>query len=225
MCSEGVNLPTYDRGYQHQTHPYDSKEVIQIESICVQNPESCVFHNPMLITHVSRGCLLAESLRFQRGLVFKAHRLLYHLSLGLRVKEKRRRVLSTTGMRWNLPHGLVAVQMSLYLHISKVEPSSKVDLDSQPAAMLTAACRCLATQGPWWGYSTVNFTETLSFFGDKCPQNGSKNGQMVPRTTLGCPHEGPRVVPCVDLVQLGVLLLGHHLRYLRGIQLVSLGQL
>ena len=51
-----------------------------------------------------------------------------------------------------------------------------------------------ATQGPSWGYLKVNFQETLSFFGDKCPQNGSKNDPMVPRTTLGCPHEGPRVV-------------------------------
>ena len=42
-----------------------------------------------------------------------------------------------------------------------------------------------ATQGPSWGYLN---------FGDECPQNGSKNDPMVPRTTLGCPHEGPRVV-------------------------------
>ena len=30
-------------------------------------------------------------------------------------------------------------------------------------------------------------------FGDKCPQNGSKNDKMAPRTTLRCPHEGPRL--------------------------------
>jgi hypothetical protein len=32
--------------------------------------------------------------------------------------------------------------------------------------------------------SNVNFRETLSMFGDKCPQNGSKNNPMAPRTTL-----------------------------------------
>ena len=39
----------------------------------------------------------------------------------------------------------------------------------------------------------VTFSEILSFFGDKCPQNGAKNDTMAPRTTLKCPHEGPRV--------------------------------
>ena len=44
------------------------------------------------------------------------------------------------------------------------------------------------------GISKVDFQETLSIFGDKCPQNGSKNDPMAPRTTLECPHEGPSVV-------------------------------
>ena len=44
-------------------------------------------------------------------------------------------------------------------------------------------------------YLKVNSQETLSIFGDTCPKNGSKNDPMVPRTTLGCPHEGPRVAP------------------------------
>jgi hypothetical protein len=44
------------------------------------------------------------------------------------------------------------------------------------------------------GVFKSQFIEHLSFFGDKYPQNGSKNDPMVPRTTLGCPHEGPRVV-------------------------------
>ena len=44
------------------------------------------------------------------------------------------------------------------------------------------------------GISKVNFQETLSSFGDKCPQNGSKNGLRAPRTGLGCPHIGPSVV-------------------------------
>ena len=56
-----------------------------------------------------------------------------------------------------------------------------------------SGCMC-TTQGPSWGYLKVNSSETLSFFGDEYPQNGSKNDQMVPRTTMGCPHEGPRVV-------------------------------
>ena len=51
------------------------------------------------------------------------------------------------------------------------------------------------TQGPSWGYLKVIFSETLSFFGDKCPQNGSKNEPMAPRTNLECPHIGV----CVDL--------------------------
>ena len=45
-------------------------------------------------------------------------------------------------------------------------------------------------QGSSWGYLKVNSSETLSIFGDKCPQNGSKNDLMAPRTT---PHEGPSV--------------------------------
>ena len=52
------------------------------------------------------------------------------------------------------------------------------------------AQRHSATQGPSWGYLKVNFSETLSTFGDKCPQNGSKNEPMAPRTNLECPHIG-----------------------------------
>jgi len=54
--------------------------------------------------------------------------------------------------------------------------------------------RRLPTQGPSWGYFKVNSSETLSIFGDKCPQNGSKNEQRAPRTSMGCPHIGPFVV-------------------------------
>ena len=43
------------------------------------------------------------------------------------------------------------------------------------------------------GISKVDFQETLSMFGDKCPQNGSKNDPMAPRTTLECPREGTSV--------------------------------
>ena len=45
------------------------------------------------------------------------------------------------------------------------------------------------------GISKVNFQETLSSFGDKFSQNGSKNGLRAPRTGMGCPHIGPSVVP------------------------------
>ena len=46
------------------------------------------------------------------------------------------------------------------------------------------------------GISKVNFQETLSSFGDKCQQNGSKNEQRAPRTSMGCPHVGPSVATC-----------------------------
>ena len=58
---------------------------------------------------------------------------------------------------------------------------------------LNFLCVRLATQGPSWGYLKVNFSETLSTFGDKRPRNGSKNGEMAPRTGTGCPHIGPFV--------------------------------
>ena len=51
------------------------------------------------------------------------------------------------------------------------------------------------TQGPSWGYLKVNFSERLSIFGDKRPRNGSKNGEMAPRTGTGYPHIGVCVVP------------------------------
>ena len=53
---------------------------------------------------------------------------------------------------------------------------------------------CGTTQGPSWGYLKVNFSETLSIFGEKRPRNGSKNGEMAPRTGTGYPHIGPFVV-------------------------------
>ena len=54
----------------------------------------------------------------------------------------------------------------------------------------------LATQGPSWGYLKGNFSETLSIFGDKRPRNGSKNGEMAPRTGTGYPHIGVCVESC-----------------------------
>ena len=44
------------------------------------------------------------------------------------------------------------------------------------------------------GISKVNSSGILSFFGDKCPQNGSKNEPMAPTTNLECPHIKPRMV-------------------------------
>ena len=44
------------------------------------------------------------------------------------------------------------------------------------------------------GISKVNLQQTLSIFGDKYPQNGSKNAPRAPRTSLGCPHLGPSVI-------------------------------
>jgi len=38
-----------------------------------------------------------------------------------------------------------------------------------------------------------HFRKILSTFGNKCPQNGSKNEQTAPRTSMGYPHEGPSV--------------------------------
>ena len=43
------------------------------------------------------------------------------------------------------------------------------------------------------GISKVNFQETLSICGDKCPQNGSKTAPTAPRPHLGYPHIGPFV--------------------------------
>ena len=56
---------------------------------------------------------------------------------------------------------------------------------------------CVPRHGPLkalrGGISKVNFQETLSISGNKCPQDASKNDPMAPRTTLECPHEGPSV--------------------------------
>ena len=73
-----------------------------------------------------------------------------------------------------------------------------------PGQPLTGEADGPTTQGPSWGYLKVNSSETLSIFDDKCPQNGSKNELMVPRTTMGCPHEGPRVGKPTELLGFGV---------------------
>ena len=50
------------------------------------------------------------------------------------------------------------------------------------------------------GISKVYLLENLSTFGHQCPQNGSKNDKMAPRTTRRCPHEGSRVVKAIRCV-------------------------
>ena len=48
------------------------------------------------------------------------------------------------------------------------------------ADTLPAPATLQPTQGPSWGYLKVNFSETLSTFGDKRPRNGSKNEDGIP---------------------------------------------
>jgi len=62
-----------------------------------------------------------------------------------------------------------------------------------------------STQGPSWGYLKVNFSETLSIFGDNCPGNGSNNGSTAPSTGLGYPHIGPFVGPEVGTLKVSWL--------------------
>jgi hypothetical protein len=59
---------------------------------------------------------------------------------------------------------------------------------------ITCAADSPSHARPFMGVFKSQFIEHLSTFDDTCPQNGSKNDPMVPRTTLGCPHEGP----CAD---------------------------
>ena len=53
------------------------------------------------------------------------------------------------------------------------------------------------------GISKVNFSQSLSTFGNTCPQNGSKNEPRAPRTSLGYPHIRPFVdgesSPCWEM--------------------------
>ena len=63
-----------------------------------------------------------------------------------------------------------------------------------PNARLAGGVLC--REGPRKALRTLNqshFWKISSTFGDKCPQNGSKNGQTAPRTGRGCPHKGPYV--------------------------------
>ena len=58
------------------------------------------------------------------------------------------------------------------------------------------------------GISKVNFGQSLSTFGNTCPQNGSKNEPRAPRTSLGYPHIGPFMGPFVPILRAGNVLAG-----------------
>jgi len=56
-----------------------------------RSPEPCTLNSDDSLTNPKPNVQ-----RFQGGLVFKAHRLLYHSTLGLRVIKKKRRTLNPT---------------------------------------------------------------------------------------------------------------------------------
>ena len=45
------------------------------------------------------------------------------------------------------------------------------------------------TQGSSWGYFKVNFEQSLSTFGNACPQNGCKNEPLIPPRRAFCGGE------------------------------------
>ena len=53
-----------------------------------------------------------------------------------------------------------------------------------------------------------HFWKISSTFGNKYPQNGSKNGQTAPRTGMGCPFEGPSVASSENPLDLRLWLQG-----------------
>ena len=81
------------------------------------------------------------------------------------------------------------LSLPLSLSFSRVPSLSRFLSSAAPLSL----CLSGTTQGPSWGYLKVFFSETLSMFGDKRPQNGSKNEEMAPRTKTGYPHIGPFV--------------------------------
>ena len=66
------------------------------------------------------------------------------------------------------------------------------------------------------------FWKISSTFGDKCPENGSKNGLRAPRTGLGYPLEGPFVVQSSGWPEAGP---GRYLRSRGGNSRAKRGQL
>jgi len=84
------------------------------------------------------------------------------------------------------------------LHVKVLKNFKLLPLRSEAVA-LAIAKPPKALRG---GISKVNFQETLSIFGDTFPQNGSKNGEMAPRTGTGYPHIGPFVAGVVPLATL-----------------------
>ena len=102
--------------------------------------------------------------------------------------------------RSNNQGGTLAGSVTLFFSFITLEP--RVERYTSLCALNTSPPRSTAvgllpswytTQGPSWGYLKSRFQETLSIFGDECPQSGSKNDPMAPRTTLECPREGPSV--------------------------------
>ena len=67
-----------------------------------------------VISHGEDGVLASS--RFRGGLVFKAHRLLYHSTLGLRVIEKEEEGTISNGV----PRGMVSGPEALCLHTVRV---------------------------------------------------------------------------------------------------------
>jgi hypothetical protein len=87
--------------------------------------------------------------------------------------------------------GLVGCKISFHYHI---RPVALVRSHEERKWFFEQPNQSRTTQGSSWGYLKVNCSETLSIFGDTYPQNGSKNEQRAPRTSMGCPHQGPSVV-------------------------------
>ena len=123
------------------------------------------------------------------GLVLKAHRLLYHSTLGLRViKRKRERGA-----------GAARAAPSIDLLFSSLLTSnlSKRDQLLTTHRSPSTGNRDPSTEDPSWGYSKVNFDRFFRKRGRFSP-NVDKNEEMAPRTRTGYPHEGPFVVPGID---------------------------
>ena len=93
---------------------------------------------------------------------------------------------------------VISIPAIMFLHLDFGYLHSEHDSRYRDDDFITAwqhhNCIRDTTQGPSWVYLKVNFSETLSIFGDKRPRNGSKNGSTAPRTGLGYPHIVPFVV-------------------------------
>jgi len=70
----------------HRTHVWDSIK-LQMDA---QSSHFSIFSIPRLDLNSEPSRILQYYSRFRGGLVFKAHRLLYHSNLGLRVIKKKK---------------------------------------------------------------------------------------------------------------------------------------